>query len=289
LILAYALQCSHMDKTQISSRVVDWLVHQRLSLGITQDELANTVGLHQTQISKIENKIKQMDLSELFAICDALELDPKTAIRSGSQNDAESILERWEISEDELTEIVDSQPSLRGMMLGYVAEFKLAAFMDAHDHVSDSFKHDDHSRTGKGDRVIQYKGQSFIIECKSLQTNSIKEKDGRKIARAQVDASDKRPVELEDGSSISTTCLKVGEFDILAVNTYAFGNGWSFQFAKNTDLPRSRYRNYSEIVKKQLLATTVVVSETPEKPFTTDLFELLDELISGQSTGELFQ
>ncbi len=35
-----------------------------------------------------------------------------------------SILDRWGITEHDLTELVDKNPSLRGIMLGYVAEKK---------------------------------------------------------------------------------------------------------------------------------------------------------------------
>ncbi len=35
-----------------------------------------------------------------------------------------SILERWDITPEELTEVIDQNPSLRGMILGYLAELK---------------------------------------------------------------------------------------------------------------------------------------------------------------------
>ncbi|GMO42589.1 MAG: hypothetical protein Pg6C_04120 [Treponemataceae bacterium] len=37
-------------------------------------------------------------------------------------NSKKSILETWDITEGELTELVNSNPSLRGMLLGYIAE-----------------------------------------------------------------------------------------------------------------------------------------------------------------------
>ena len=38
---------------------------------------------------------------------------------------AESVLERWDITVEELTQVADQNPSLRGMLLGYLAELKL--------------------------------------------------------------------------------------------------------------------------------------------------------------------
>ena len=56
----------------------------------------------------------------------------------------------------------------------------------------------------------------------------------------QCDASDKRDVPLGSGESFSTTCLLVGEFDILAAGLFGFRDCWDFGFALNRDLPRSR-------------------------------------------------
>ena len=98
--------------------------------------------------------------------------------------------------------------------------------------------------------------------------------------RAQVDASDRRTVILADGSALETTLLKVGAFDVLAVNCFAFGQGWNFVFAKNEDLPRSRYRNYADEVRSQLIASLVPVSWPPEPPFTDNLLAVLDDIIS---------
>ena len=56
-----------------------------------------------------------------------------------------SILERWDITPDELTEVVDKNPSLRGMILGYLAELKLEKLWLTGDDVSNVTKYDDHN------------------------------------------------------------------------------------------------------------------------------------------------
>lgn len=109
-------------------------------------------------------------------------------------------------------------------------------------------------------------------------------KDGDiRRGRAQVDASDRRTVILADGSTLETTLLTVGDFDVLAVNCFAFGQEWNFVFAKNEDLPRSRYRNYTDEVRRQLIASLVTVSWPPEPPFTDNLITVLDDLVSNNS------
>ena len=168
-------------------------------------------------------------------------------------------------------------------MLGYVAEEKLSQLLEANAHVSASMKYDDHDRTKKGDRVIVYKGHRFVFECKSLQQKTILSDGKRWTGKMQVDASDKREVRFTDGTTLNTTCLRVGEFDILAANLFAFENTWRFIFAKNDDLPRSRFKGYTPDQQRQLLATLVPVSWPPEHPFHSDVFSVLEELVRERS------
>ena len=56
---------------------------------------------------------------------------------------AASILERWDITLEELTEVVDRNPSLRGMILGYLAELKLERLWLSGDRFSGVIEHDD--------------------------------------------------------------------------------------------------------------------------------------------------
>lgn len=191
----------------------------------------------------------------------------------------DTIFDRWEITPENLTKIVDENPSLRGMLFGYVAEFKLTQYLDNLQHVSHSVKYDDHDRTKKGDRVVIYKGHKIIIESKSIQTNTIVREKNRCVAKAQVDASDRRLITLPDGSTLNTTLLLAGQFDVLAVNIYAFENQWRFVFAKNDELPRSRFQRYSQYQREHLLASLVPVTWPPEPPFHEGVTSVLDEIV----------
>ncbi|MXX11245.1 MAG: restriction endonuclease, partial [Nitrospira sp. SB0667_bin_9] len=131
-----------------------------------------------------------------------------------------SILKRWDITVEELTQVVDQNPSIRGMLLGYLAEVKLEKLWLRRTGISDVSKHDDHDRKKKGDRVVAYKGREFIFESKSLQTNTIRKTDEGWVGKTQVDASDRREVVLPDGTRVNTTCLLRNEFHILAVNVF---------------------------------------------------------------------
>ena len=195
-------------------------------------------------------------------------------------SESKTILERWGITMRELTQLVDENPSLRGIMLGYVAELKLTQLLAASAEISESAKHDDHDRAGKGDRVVRYKGRQFLIESKSLQTNSVSRQGDEWTGQAQVDASDRRTVILPNGRKLETTLLLIGEFDILAVNCFAFENKWRWLFCKNADLPRSTYRKYTKAQRQHLLASLVTVTWPPRPPFTENIFEVLDELVN---------
>jgi hypothetical protein len=195
-----------------------------------------------------------------------------------------TILERWGITELELTDLVDQNPSLRGIMLGYVAEKKFHDAFLEHPEITEKGKDDDHDRSRKGDRRIIYKGKAFIIEVKSLQTNMVKEIGPDKWeGKSQVDGSDRRIVKFPDGTELNTTLLLRGEFDLLAVNCFAFGGKWRFAFAKNKDLPTSNYKKYTEEQRKQLIASLVPVTWPPKPPFTDNPFKLLDELVREKS------
>ena len=111
------------------------------------------------------------------------------------------------------------------------------------------------------------------------------EQTERWLGKAQVDGSDRRIIELPDGSTLNTTLLLRGEFDVLAVNCYAFEGKWRFIFARNRDLPSSNYRRYSEEQKKFLIASLIPVTWPPESPFYANLKDLLDDMIAnGEGT-----
>ena len=194
----------------------------------------------------------------------------------------ETILQKWQITDEELTQIVNDNPSLRGFIFGYVSEYKIRSFFN-HSEISNIKKYDDHDRTNKGDISFIYKGREFKIEAKSLQTNSVKKLEGHDCWKGtfQCDASDKRPILLPNGHEITTTCLAVGEFDIVAVSLFAFGNQWRFAFAKNSDLPHpeDRSRNIPRKDRQYLIKSSINITWPLQAPFTTDVYSLLDEFI----------
>jgi hypothetical protein len=150
------------------------------------------------------------------------------------------ILECLDMTEEELTKLIKGNPSLRGMLYGYAAEFQFDKSLRNNPDITEICKDDDHDRHHKGDCKIVYKGKTLVIEVKSLQTNTVKDLGADQWSgKAQVDGSDRRKVTFPDGTTLETTLLLRGEFDLLAVACFAFGESWRFVYAKNEDLPVS--------------------------------------------------
>jgi len=191
-----------------------------------------------------------------------------------------TILDRWDISLDELTEVVDSNPSLQGFLVGYIGELKLRKMWFSNKRVDHIHKFDDHDRRHKNDMAVSYKGHEFTIEVKSLQTNSIRRDVDLYRGSFQCDASDRRTVVLPNRRKVETTCLLAGEFDLVAVNLFAFRHEWEFGFALNRDLSHTESAKYTPAQRKYLLATLMKISLPLQPPFVGDPFVLLDRLIA---------
>lgn len=194
----------------------------------------------------------------------------------------QSILEKWKISEHELTNIVEENPSLRGFLLGYISEYKARSFFTENNDITALKKYDDHDRKDKGDISFVYKGREFKIEVKSLQSNLVQNLGNDTwCGKFQCDASDRREIKLPNGHRVDTTCLAVGEFDIVAISLFSFGEKWRFAFAKNSDLPHpgNRAKKISEDDRQYLIKSLIDITWPLKPPFTDKVYDLLEEFI----------
>jgi len=91
-------------------------------------------------------------------------------------------------------------------------------------------------------------------------------------------------VRLPNGEELTTNCLVVGEFDVLAVSLFAFERKWNFAFARNEDLPRSTWAKYTPVQRQFLLKSSMAITWPVAPPYHTDLFSVLD-LILRQRRG----
>jgi hypothetical protein len=231
----------------------------------------------------METGERQLHVHDLFALAGALDISVGRVLNTIAGLD--SVLDRWDVSEAELTELVAENPSLRGMMLGYAAEMKFRRLCLAERTDIVSTKDDDHDRKRKGDCRLNYHGQEIIVEVKSLQTQTVKRVDGGDswFGRAQVDASDRRVVTFPDGSQLGTTLLLRGEFDILAVNCFAFGDRWRFVFALNSDLETSGWKKYTPAQRALLIKSMQDIHFPARPPFTEDFGSVLERALASRS------
>jgi hypothetical protein len=229
-----------------------------------------------------------------------------------------SVLDYFDVSLEFFTEVVMGNPSLRGMVLGYIAEAKLKEALVGHGRGSAFRKDDDHDRKKKGDLTVTYEGYEFKIEVKSLQTSTvemladggdwvrkvIKQKgpgqpnpayipvweqqrfDAQYQGQFQCDASDRRWVKFPDDSRVETTNLLFGEFHILAAGVFAFREKWDFGFALNRDLPPSTNNKYTPYQQDRLITSMVPITWPLKAPFVSDIYVLLDQLVAEEQAKQ---
>ena len=181
------------------------------------------------------------------------------------------------ISKEELVFLIKEHPCVRGMISGYISEMKFRQFVTDHYDICYCYKPRDHDRTeNKADLVCDYKDKTISIQVKSIQTNSIKYKDGGYRASVQNDASDKRQITLPNNDIVLTTNYQIGEYDILAVPLFVFTNQWNFAYKLNKNCRKSKSRKYTEEQKQYLLATTETISYPLTDDWTEDFNNLLE-------------
>jgi len=190
------------------------------------------------------------------------------------------LLRTWGITAEELAEIISENPSARGLLFGFVAEYKLRKMWLNRRVIENLTRPRSHDRTLKCDFRFDYKMQDVKLEVKCLDTPKVRFKDGTYKGTFQCNASDTTEVTLPNGETVSTNCLLVGGFDVLAVCLFAFGETWRFAFALNHELPHTTWRGYTPTQQRYLLKSAMPISWSLEPPYVRDLFTLLDRLVA---------
>lgn len=190
-------------------------------------------------------------------------------------------LTQWGIDLTELSSLVDRNPSLRGFLFGYVAQDRLISTLKSNPAITSVTKADDHDRKKKGHIVANYKGSEIRLEARSLQISSIKVFDSGFTGSVQCDASDRREITVKS-HSVTTTCLKVDDFDVLATCVFPFTGKWEFMYCLSENLPRSTYKKYPVDVQKVLIQGNVRVKWPAVSPFVLDPLPLFEKVVAQQ-------
>jgi hypothetical protein len=183
----------------------------------------------------------------------------------------------------DLVNAIKRAPSLRGMILGYIAEEMFQQHVLSDQIYSDINKHDDHNReANKADRDFLYKGHRISVQLKSVQTNTIAWRHDLNALSAGVqnDGSDKRDVRLPNGEVVSTTNYKVGDYEILAVPLFPFTGEWDFAYMLNSECRKTTSSKYTDIQKGYLLSTMESITYPLSNPWSKSLPETIDKLLT---------
>lgn len=189
------------------------------------------------------------------------------------------------ISPEDLVMSIKRAPSLRGMILGYIAEEMFEKYIPlkyGFINSEDIESHDDHDRRfNKSDRTIRVKNRLYRVQLKSIQTNSIKRnlETGLLQADVQNDASDSRSITLPTGNTVITTCYAKGDYDILAVPLFPFTGEWSYAYKRNIDCRITSSNKYSIEDSNYLLSTTEIITWPLTDEWHVDLSKLLNDQI----------
>lgn len=178
------------------------------------------------------------------------------------------------IPPEDLVVAIKRAPSLRGMILGYVAEEMFLKMLRTNRDVSDIRQHDDHDRSmNKADVDFLIEGMRISVQLKSIQTNSICFRSDLSALHASVqnDGSDKREVILEGGEVVVTTNYRVGDYDVLAVPLFPFTGAWDFAYKLNRSCRRTTSKKYTANQQRQLLSTIEEVTYPLTDQWSTDL------------------
>lgn len=189
------------------------------------------------------------------------------------------VVEDWGVTPEDPNAIPAERPSVRGILPGFVSEYRLQRTVLSDSRIHKPVRYDDHDRSRPADFSFEYRGRTFTVEVESLQTKSVRPLDGGFVGNCQVDASDKRSVTPPDGDVLETTCLVAGGFDILAINLFEFRQRWDHAFVRNDDPPRSRFGRYTEDQRRHLLATSVNVRWPLEPPFHDEPWPILEAMV----------
>lgn len=193
-------------------------------------------------------------------------------------------LENWGVTSDDLDAALVDGPRPPRVLVGFLSGRKLQQTVFADSRIRRLVRYDDHDKMRPADFSFDFQRETINVEVKSLQSRSVRADNGRFTGRCQVSARDRRTVAFPDGSTLATTCLLAGKFDILAVNLFEFGQQWRFGFIRNQDLPRSRHKAYTPYQQQHLLATSVPVTWPLTPPFREAPFELLREIVRERRT-----
>lgn len=149
--------------------------------------------------------------------------------------DVEALLKGVDV--ELISSIAKENSSFRGFLQGYLAEAKLKSRLLTHPLISTVEKIPDQAKQ-KGDFLVTtVYGKRFTIELKSMDTRGVRYNPFEDSMEGVVRLKRSDPRRVQGGPHLTDSSLPRGEFDILAVNTFAATNRWDFRFIHQRYIP----------------------------------------------------
>ena len=130
----------HTDKY---TQFCELLIKYRNDSSLTQTQLAERLGKPQSFVSKYEIGERRLDFIEVLELAEILQFDIGNLADLLEEVEEINLLRDWQISSKQISSLINQNPSLRGMLLGYIAELKLKELISALPDISYTYKFDD--------------------------------------------------------------------------------------------------------------------------------------------------
>ena len=205
-----------------------------------------------------------------------------------------------DVDERRLKDLVIERPTLRGIVAGFLAEedfkddYLRGDYLGTTDYpIYDLEEPDDHDRSkNKADQIVRIEihGEEHEVrfQQKSVQTNPIRKTDEGLKASVQNDGSDNREVKIPGTDrKVKTTCILVGDYDVLVVPTFPFSGERTWAFKLNSKCARTEHKKYRVEDRPYLLKTVEKITWPLSDDWTDDVSVILEQLIQERAEGSI--
>lgn len=164
----------------------------------------------------------------------------------------------------QLTELLEENPSLRGMCVGYAIEYHVRSQLLQDPLVNSVLKMSDHSRESKFDFLVDTAVGDVRVEVKMLQNNG-----AIRMSKSYSGSTD-----CAEAGSIATFDILKSNLDVLAVSNPLTGRTY---FVRSEDLPDSMARTVPDAVKHLFCKTRFNISSVRSFQTLSDLLSFEEE------------
>lgn len=198
------------------------------------------------------------------------------------------VTERYNLTLNEISEIVDMYRPLRASFDGHVSEFIFVKqYIKTCSRITEFHKPDNQDRSEKGDVTVVFDGVSLKIELKTIlsgnrktlkrnphQVNTVEGSYWR--GRFKTRTSSYKTITFSDGSQLNTLCVPRKQVDVFGVCVRPMTGKWEYMYCTTTDLPGTENKEFTPLQQQELLKPEMYVQWPPVFPWTDSLESALE-------------